>query len=43
MYSRDPWDGPFKIIRVNDNGTVRLKKGAVYEILNIRLIKPYHE
>ena len=42
-YGQDPWEGPYKITKVNNNGTVRLKKGAVYETVNIRLIKPYNE
>ena len=42
-YGEDPYDGPYRIIRVNDNGTVRLKMGAVTDTVNIRLIKPYRE
>ena len=42
-YGQDPWEGPYKITKVNNNGTVHLKKGAVYETVNIRLIKPYNE
>ena len=42
-YGQDPWDGPYKISKVNNNGTVRLKMGAVYKTINIRLIKPYNE
>jgi hypothetical protein len=40
-YSQDPYDGPYRIVRVNTNGTVRLKMGAVTDTVNIRLIKPY--
>jgi hypothetical protein len=36
------WEGPFTIIRVNDNGTVRLRKGIVTETIHIRRIKPYN-
>ena len=36
-----PRDGPYKITRVYNNGTVRLKKGAVSERVNIRRITPY--
>jgi hypothetical protein len=35
------WDGPYEIVKVNDNGTVRLRKGIVTETINIRKIKPY--
>ena len=42
-YGKDPWSGPHKIRQVNNNGTVVLKKGAVIDTVNIRLIKPYVE
>ncbi len=34
-YGRNPWKGPFRIIKVNNNGTVRLKMGKVTNTLNI--------
>ena len=37
------WEGPFKIIKVNDNGTVRLRKGIVTETVHLRRIKPYKD
>ena len=42
-YGSNPWTGPYRIVNVYDNGTVRIKRGAVFETLNIRLIKPYCE
>ena len=42
-YGEDPYEGPYKILQVNDNGTVRLKMGAVTDTVNIRLIKPYRK
>ena len=36
-----PWDGPYKILQVNTNGTVRLRIGAVADTVNIRRIHPY--
>ena len=42
-YSENPYDGPYKIVQVNTNGTVHLKKGAVTDTVNIRLLKPYRE
>jgi RNase H-like domain found in reverse transcriptase/Reverse transcriptase (RNA-dependent DNA polymerase)/Integrase zinc binding domain len=36
------WEGPFRIVKVNDNGTVRIRKGVVTETVHIRRIKPYH-
>ena len=42
-FGQDPWEGPYKITKVNNNRTVHLKKGAVYETVNIQLIKPDNE
>jgi len=42
-YSENPYDGPYEIVRVNTNGTVRLKMDAVTDTVNIRLLKPYRE
>ena len=42
-YKREPWEGPYKITKINDNGSVRINKGAVTETFNIRLLKPYFE
>ena len=42
-FGTNPWEGPYDIVKVNDNGTVRLRKGAVIETINIRQIKPYHQ
>ena len=42
-YNENPYEGPYKIVQVNTNGTVRLKKGAVTDTVNIRLLKPYRE
>ena len=38
-----PYDGPYVITNVYTNGTVTIKKGAVYQRHNIRRIQPYHE
>jgi len=36
-------EGPFEVIAVFDNGTVRIRRGAVTERLNIRRIQPYQD
>ena len=36
-----PYSGPHPILRINNNGTVRIQKGAVTETVNIRRITPY--
>jgi hypothetical protein len=38
-----PYDGPYVITNVYTNGTVTVKKGAVYQRHNIRRIQPYHD
>ena len=42
-FGRPMYEGPFTVIQVNDNGTLRLQKGTVSETVNIRLIKPYYD
>ena len=42
-YGTDPYAGPFKIVQVNNNGTVKLKKGCMINTYNIRNIKPYYD
>ena len=40
----DPkYEGPFQVVQVNNNGTVRIRKGAVTETVNIRIVQPYNE
>ena len=36
-----PYSGPHEIQKVNDNGTVRITKGAITETVNIRRLQPY--
>ncbi len=42
-HSTDAYEGPYELIQINDNGTVRLRKGAVMDTINIQLLKPYRE
>ena len=42
-YGDNPWEGPYIVQSVNDNGTVRIRKGAVHQTLNFRQIKPYRD
>ena len=35
-------NGPYPIVQVNNNGTVRYDKGAYSDIINIRQCEPYH-
>ena len=37
------WERPYRITRINDNGTVRIQKGIIHEIVNMRLVKPFQE
>ena len=34
-------NGPYPIVQVNDNGTVRYDKGSYSDIINIRQCEPY--
>ena len=36
-----PYQGPFEILKVNDNGTVRLTVNSVTDTFNIRRLIPY--
>src|SRR5210317_1033386 len=42
-YGINPFDGPFTVRSVNDNGTVVLQISSVLDTWNIRNIKPYRE
>ena len=38
-----PYQGPYCILQVNDNGTVRLNMGAVKDTINIQRLTTYIE
>ena len=40
-YGKNPYEGPYNIVHVNDNGTIRYLKGHVIDTVNIRNIHPY--
>ena len=42
-YGEPQYKGPYKILHVYNNGTVRVKMGPLQETINIRNIKPYIE
>ena len=42
-FGQDPYSGPYRIRKVNKNGTVVLKRGSCLEPYNIRRIKPYQK
>ena len=37
------YKGPYKIVQINNNGTVKIKKGSVTGVINIGNIKPYNK
>ena len=41
-YGANPYKGPYPILRVNDNGTIQIRKGIYEQTINIRLVKPYN-
>ena len=42
-YAKNPYQGPYKVLQVNDNGTVVLEMGPLIDTVNIRNVKPYKE
>ena len=40
-FDQDAYNGPWKILEVQNNGTVKIKKCAIMDIYNIRNITPY--
>ena len=41
-YGSDAYKGPYEIVEVRSNGTVRVNEGRVTDTYNIRMITPYH-
>ena len=39
----EPTEGPYTIVKVFQNGTVRINRGTFNEVLHIRNMKPFHE
>ena len=42
-YGQNAYKGPYSIISVNDNGTLRYQDGRIQDVINIRNLTPYHE
>ena len=42
-YGVNPYSGPYEITKLNDNGSIRVRKGAVQQTYNIRNLHPYYE
>ena len=42
-YGQNAYKGPYTIISVNNNGTLRYQNGRIQDIINIRNATPYHE
>ncbi len=38
-----PRDGPYNVVHVSTNGTVRIQKGVVIQRVNIRRLTPYFD
>ena len=37
-----PTEGPYEILKVYGNGTIKIKRGSYEEVINIRRVKPFH-
>ena len=42
-YGTNAYTGLFKIVQVNDNRTVKIKKSCITDTYNLRNIKPYYD
>ena len=42
-FGADKYGGLYEVVKVNDNGAVRMRKGAVTNMVNIQNIHPYQE
>ena len=42
-YAKNPYQGPYKVLQVNDNATVVLAIRPLIDTVNIRNVKPYKE
>jgi len=40
-FDSDAYLGPYKIVQINNNGTVRVNEGVITDTYNIRNITPY--
>ncbi len=40
-YSMTTYKDPYKIMKVNNNGMVKIQMGAVLDTVNIRRVHPY--
>ena len=38
-----PRKGPYRVVRVNTNGTVRIQRGAISQSINLRRLSPFFE
>ena len=36
-----PYEGPYPILQIHDNGTVKIQKGAVTQTVNLSRVTPY--
>ena len=42
-FSTTPYQGPYKILKVNNNGTLQIQMGAITDTVNIRRVHPYRQ
>ena len=39
----DPYTGPYRLLNIYTNGTVKIKRGVYEENIHIRRLKPYQK
>ena len=42
-YGDNPYEGPYRVLSINENGTLRFRKGAVTDTIIIRNVHPYKD
>ena len=40
---QQPTEGPYRVLKVNENGTVRILRGFFEETIHIRRLKPFSQ
>ena len=42
-YGKNPYSGPYTVVQINNNGSIRLPKGAVQQTYNVRNLHPFRD
>ena len=42
-FGTNAYAGPYLVTEVRNNGTIRYRKGNIFDMINIRNVSPYHD